>query len=441
MRRLLAACLVTLAPLAALAEDVTHFTLDNGMDVVVIEDHRAPVVTHMVWYRAGSADEEPGVSGVAHFLEHLLFKGTDTMAPGEFSATVARNGGSDNAFTSYDYTAYFQRIAADRLDLVMGMEADRMVNLRLDEADIVTERNVILEERNQRVENSPPALYREQKGALQYLNHPYGVPIIGWRHEVAALGLGDALAYYRRYYAPNNAILVVAGDADPEEVRALAERHYGVIPANPDLPPRARPQEPPHLAERRMTLRDPRVSQPYLSRSYLAPERDSGAQERAAALTLLAELLGGGQTAVLTQELQFERRIAVQAGAWYSGMSLDDTTFDLAVVPAPGVTLAEAEAALDDVLTGFLETGPDAAHLARIKTQLRAQAIYDRDDASSLARRYGAALAQGLTVADVQAWPEILQAVSAEDIMAAARDVLDRRKSVTGWLMAPEVTQ
>ncbi|MBC7165363.1 MAG: insulinase family protein [Roseovarius sp.] len=441
MRRLLAACLVTLAPLAALAEDVTHFKLDNGMDVVVIEDHRAPVVTHMVWYRAGSADEEPGVSGVAHFLEHLLFKGTDTMAPGEFSATVARNGGSDNAFTSYDYTAYFQRIAADRLDLVMGMEADRMVNLRLDEADIVTERNVILEERNQRVENSPPALYREQKGALQYLNHPYGVPIIGWRHEVAALGLGDALAYYRRYYAPNNAILVVAGDADPEEVRALAERHYGVIPANPDLPPRARPQEPPHLAERRMTLRDPRVSQPYLSRSYLAPERDSGAQERAAALTLLAELLGGGQTAVLTQELQFERRIAVQAGAWYSGMSLDDTTFDLAVVPAPGVTLAEAEAALDDVLTGFLETGPDAAHLARIKTQLRAQAIYDRDDASSLARRYGAALAQGLTVADVQAWPEILQAVSAEDIMAAARDVLDRRKSVTGWLMAPEVTQ
>jgi len=441
MRRLLAACLVTLAPLAALAGDVTHFTLDNGMDVVVIEDHRAPVVTHMVWYRAGSADEEPGVSGVAHFLEHLLFKGTDTMAPGEFSATVARNGGSDNAFTSYDYTAYFQRIAADRLDLVMGMEADRMVNLRLDEADIVTERDVIIEERNQRVENSPPALYREQKSALQYLNHPYGVPVIGWRHEMAALGLGDALAYYRRYYAPNNAILVVAGDADPEEVRALAERHYGVIPANPDLPDRARPQEPPHLAERRMTFRDPRVSQPYLSRSYLAPERDSGAQERAAALTLLAELLGGGQTAVLTQKLQFERQVAVQVAAWYSGMSLDSTTFDLVVVPPPGVTLAEAEAAMDDVLTGFLETGPDAAHLARIKTQLRAQAIYERDDASSLARRYGAALAQGLTVADVQAWPEILQAVSAEDIMTAARDVLDRRRSVTGWLMAPEVTQ
>ncbi|PKQ13849.1 MAG: peptidase M16 [Alphaproteobacteria bacterium HGW-Alphaproteobacteria-1] len=441
MRRLLAACLVTLVPLAAVAEDVTHFTLDNGMEVVVIEDRRAPVVTHMVWYRAGSADETPGVSGVAHFLEHLLFKGTKTMAPGEFSATVARNGGSDNAFTSYDYTAYFQRIAADRLDLVMGMEADRMVNLQLDEADILTERDVIIEERNQRVENSPSALYREQKSALQYLNHRYGVPIIGWRHEMETLGLDDALAYYRRYYAPNNAILVVAGDADPEEVRALAEKHYGVIPANPDLPERARPQEPPQLAERRMTFHDPRVSQPYVSRSYLAPERDSGAQERAAALTLLAELLGGGQTAVLTQKLQFESRIAVQVGAWYSGMSLDSTTFDLVVVPAPGVTLAEAEAAMDDVLTGFLETGPDAAHLDRIKTQVRAQSIYERDDASALAQRYGAALAQGLTVADVQAWPDILQAVSAEDIMTAARDVFDRRQSVTGWLMAPEVTQ
>ncbi|MBC7131620.1 MAG: insulinase family protein [Roseovarius sp.] len=441
MRRLLVACLMILAPLAAAAQEVTRFTLENGMEAVVIEDHRVPVVTHMVWYRAGSADETPGVSGVAHFLEHLLFKGTGTLAPGEFSATVARHGGTDNAFTSYDYTAYFQRIAADRLDLVMRMEADRMVNLQLDEADILTERDVIIEERNQRVENNPAALFREQMGAVQYLNHPYGVPVIGWRHEMEALGLDDALAFYRRHYAPDNAILVVAGDADPEAVRALAERHYGAIPANPDRPERARPQEPPQLAERRVTLRDPRVAQPYVSRSYLAPGRDSGAQERAAALTLLAELLGGGQTSVLTRKLQFEQQIAVQAGAWYSGLSLDATTFDLAVVPAPGVTLAEAEAALDDVLAGFLETGPDPAHLERIRTQLRAQEIYDRDNTAALARRYGAALTQGLTVADVAAWPAILQSTGPEEIMAAARDVLDRRRSVTGWLMAPEVTQ
>jgi len=324
---------------------------------------------------------------------------------------------------------------------VMGMEADRMVNLQLRDEDIATERDVIIEERNQRVENSPSALFREQLGAAQYLNHPYGVPIIGWRHEMEALDRDAALDFYRQYYAPNNAILIVAGDADPDEVRALAEKHYGPIPANPDLPERARPQEPPQLAERRLSYSDPRVSQPYLARSYLAPERDSGAQDEAAALTLLAALLGNGQTSVLNETLQFERRVAVQVGAWYSGMSLDDTSFDLVVVPASGVTLDEAEAALDDVLAGFLETGPDPEHLERIKTRLRAQEIYERDDVSALARRYGQALTQGLTAADVQAWPDILQDTTAEEIMDAARAVLDRRTSVTGHLMAPEVTQ
>jgi len=441
MRRLIVALLMVIPFGPAWAGPVTGFTLDNGMEVVVIEDHRAPAVTQMVWYRAGSADEAAGVSGVAHYLEHLMFKGTDTLDPGEFSATVARNGGNDNAFTSYDYTAYFQRIAADRLGLVMEMEADRMVNLQLGAQDIVTERDVILEERNQRVDNNPAALFREQMGATQYLNHPYGVPIIGWRHEMEALDREAALDFYRQYYAPNNAILIVAGDADPDEVRALAETHYGPIPANPDLSARTRPQEPPQLAERRLSLRDARVSQPYLARSYLAPERDSGAQDEAAALTLLAALLGNGQTSVLNEKLQFESRIAVQTGAWYSGMSLDDTSLNFVVVPAPGVTLDEAEAALDDVLTGFLETGPDPEHLERIKTRLRAQEIYERDDVSALARRYGQALTQGLAVADVQAWPDILQDTTAEEIMDAARAVLDRRTSVTGHLMAPEVTQ
>jgi zinc protease len=441
MRRLIVALLLVIPFGPAWAGPVTNFTLDNGMEVVVIEDHRAPAVTQMVWYRAGSADEPPGMSGVAHFLEHLLFKGTETLEPGEFSATVARHGGTDNAFTSYDYTAYFQRIAADRLGLVMEMEADRMANLRLSDDDIATERDVILEERNQRVENSPAALFRERMGATQYLNHPYGAPIIGWRHEMEALDRAAAVDFYSTYYAPNNAILIVAGDADPEEVRALAEKHYGPIPANPDLPERIRPQEPPQLAERRLILRDPRVSQPYVARSYLAPERDSGAQREAAALTLLAALLGNGQTSVLNEALQFEQSIAVQVGAWYSGMSLDDASLDFVVVPAPGVTLAEAEAALGEVLTGFLETGPDPEHLERIKSQLRAQEIYERDDVTALAQRYGRALTQGLTVADVQAWPDILQETTDEEIMDAARNVLDRERSVTGYLMAPEVTQ
>lgn len=438
----LALSLLIVVPRPALAdEQVTDFTLDNGMEVVVIEDHRAPVVVHMVWYRAGSADEPPGASGIAHFLEHLMFKRTETMESGEFSRTVARNGGRDNAFTSYDYTGYFQRVAADRLGLMMQMEADRMVNLRLDDAEIATEREVIIEERNQRVENSPAALFREQKDAVQYMNHRYGVPIIGWRHEMVSLDREDVLAFYERFYAPNNAILVVAGDVTPDEVRALAEEHYGPIPANPDLDARTRPTEPPQTAERRITFRDARVAQPYVSRSYLAPERDSGAQETAAALTILAEVLGSGTTSVMAEALQFDSQIATFTGAFYSGMSLDKTTFDVVVVPSEGVTLEEAEAAMDKVLADFLTTGVDAEQLERIKMQLRAAQIYARDNVDSIANRYGRALTQGLSVDDVQAWPDILQAVTADDVMAAARMVLDREQAVTGWLMAEEVTQ
>jgi len=444
MRQFIACLILALAaalPAAAAEDQVTTFTLDNGMDVVVIEDHRAPVAMHMVWYRAGAADEAPGVSGVAHFLEHLLFKATETMAPGEFSAVVARNGGSDNAFTSYDYTAYFQRVAADRLGLMMKMESDRMVNLRLTEEDIAAERDVILEERNQRVENNPGALFREQANAAQYLNHPYGTPIIGWRHEMRTLDMEKALDFYKTYYAPNNAILIVAGDVLPDEVRALAEEHFGKLPANPDLPERARPQEPRQMAERRLVFEDPRVAQPYVIRSYLAPERDSGAQEKAAALDLLAEILGGGTTSLLAEKLQFETQRAVSTSAYYGATSLDDTTFGLAVVPAPGVTLQQAEEAMDEVITTFLEEGVDSEQLARIKMQVRAAEIYARDDVGSLANRYGRALTQGLTVEDVQAWPDILEAVTEEDIMTAARELFESDNSVTGWLTAPEVTQ
>ena len=423
-------------------EAVSSFTLDNGMQVIVVEDHRAPVLQHMVWYRAGSADEPRGSSGVAHFLEHLLFKATDTMESGELSATVAANGGRDNAFTSLDYTAFFQRVAADRLELMMRMESDRMVNLRLTERDIETERNVILEERNQRIENNPRALFGEQMNAVQFYNHRYGVPVIGWKHEMEVLSLEAALSYYGTYYAPNNAILVVSGDVDPEEVRRLADKYYGVIPANPDLPERARTQEPPQTAARRITYKDARVAQPYVSRSYLAPERDSGAQEKAAALYLLAEILGGGTTSFLTERLQFDSKLAVYSGAFYGGQALDDTTFDVIVVPAEGVSLAEAEEAMDAALAAFIETGVDPDQLDRIKMQLRASQIYARDNVDGIANRYGRALASGLTVQDVQEWPDILQAVTGDDIIAAARDVLVPETSVTGWLMRDqEMTQ
>jgi zinc protease len=417
--------------------DVSTFSLDNGMDVVVIEDHRAPVVVHMVWYRAGAADEAPGVSGVAHFLEHLLFKATDTLESGEFSATVAANGGSDNAFTSQDTTAYHQRIAADRLGLMMQMEADRMVNIRLSEADILTEREVIIEERNQRTENNPGALFNEQMNAAQYLNHRYGVPIIGWMHEMVSLDKADALGFYNTYYYPNNAILVVSGDVEADEVKRLADIYYGAIPANPDLPERIRSAEPPQTAERRVIFRDARVAQEYVSRSYLAPERDPGDQHAAAALTLLAEVLGGGQTSYMTEKLQFEEQKAVFSGAFYRGTSLDETTFDIVVVPVPGLSLQEGEDAMDAVLSQFLVDGVDPEQLERIKYQLRASEIYERDNVDGVARRYGAAMSVGLSVDDIQAWPGILQAVTADDIMEAARNVFNREASVTGWLTRP----
>ncbi|MDF1856674.1 pitrilysin family protein [Pseudooceanicola sp.] len=445
MKLFAAVALILAAALPLRAEGVrdlvTSFTLSNGMDVIVVEDHRAPVVVHMVWYRAGSADETPGVSGVAHFLEHLLFKGTDTLAPGEFSKVVAENGGTDNAFTSFDYTAYHQRVAADRLELMMRMESDRMVNLRLDESDIATERDVIIEERNQRTENNAGALYREQANAAQFLNHRYGVPVIGWKHEMEQLSLADAMAYYQRFYTPNNAILVVAGDVTPNGVRTLAEQYYGALPPNTALPERVRPQEPPQTGARRITFRDPRVAQPYVIRSYLAPERDAGDQTQAAALTMLAEILGGGQASVLSEKLQFGTKQALYASAYYSGMSLDDTTFGVYIVPAEGVSLEQAEAALDQAIAEFMQEGVDAEQLARIKMQIHASEIYARDDVASIANRYGAALAQGLTVKDVQDWPELLDAVTAEDILEAARMVFDPEKSVTGWLMTEEMTQ
>ncbi len=423
------------------SEYISTFTLSNGLEVVVIEDHRAPVVVHMLWYRAGAADEPPGVSGIAHYLEHLLFKATDTLEAGEFSETVAANGGTDNAFTSYDYTAYYQRVAADRLGLMMQMEADRMVNLNIRQEDILAEREVVIEERNQRTDNNPNALFGEQASAALYLNHPYGIPIIGWKHEMESLSVEDALGFYKKFYAPNNAYLIVAGDVTPEEVEALALEHYGPIAANPDLKPRARPSEPPHLVARRMVFEDPRVAQPYVSREYLAPERDSGDQRTAAALMLGAQLLGGGQTSYMAKRLQFEEQRAVYSGAFYRGTSLDDTQFTTLVVPVPGVSLEEAEADMDKVIASFLDNPLDMDHLNRIKMQMRAQEIYARDNVQGLANAYGRALTSGLTIEDILDWPDVVQSITEDEIKTTLADVLDLRRSVTGWVKAPEAPE
>ena len=421
--------------LPAYADTVSTFKLDNGMDVVVIEDHRAPVVVHMVWYKVGASDEQPGHSGIAHFLEHLMFKGTDDVGPGEFSSIVEAQGGNDNAFTSNDYTAYHQRVASDRLDLMMTLEADRMRDLRLLEEDVLTERQVILEERSQRTDSDPGALLNEQMQAAQFMNHHYGIPVIGWRHEMEQLSRQDALEYYQANYAPNNAILVVAGDVDPNAVLEMAKLHYGPLKPSESVTPRIRPSEPPQLAERRVRYADERVAEPYVIRTYLAPERNAGDQKQAAALTMLAELLGGsGTTSVLARALQFDTQVATYSTAFYSGTSLDPDTFGLIVVPVPGVSLADAEQAMDNVVAQFLKDGVKPEDFARIKTQIKASTIYARDNAEGLAQDYGAALAIGLTVDDVKSWPDLLQSVTEADVMAAAELVLNRNNAVTGWL-------
>lgn len=440
MKYAVSAALIALSS-PAVAAEVSHYELENGMEVVVLEDHRAPVVAHTVWYKIGAADEPMGKSGIAHFLEHLMFKGTDDLAAGELSETVTRNGGSDNAFTSWDYTAYYQRVAADRLGLMMQMEADRMRDLEMTEDDVKTERQVILEERNQRIDNDPGALFREQTRAAQYLNHPYGIPIIGWRQEMEQLSRDDAFNFYHRYYAPNNAILVVAGDVDPDEVYKLAQEWYGPLEPTPGLGERVRPQEPPQLAERRMAMTDARVAQPTVMRSYLAPERDPGDQTKAAALEILASLLGGNSTtSYLARKLTFEDQTAIYAGAYYDGASIDDTTFGLVIVPSPGVPMQEAEDALDAAVAQFIADGIDLDQFERLKTKLRANLIYAEDDVEGQARRYGEELALGLSLEDIEAWPDILQAVTPEDVMAAAHEVFDRRRAVTGWLM-PEMNE
>ena len=436
-----ALCLLIVAGFAAPAGagvfNPETFTLANGMQVVVVPNHRAPVVVHMVWYRVGAADDPAGKSGLAHFLEHLMFKGTEKVPGDEFARTVARNGGNQNAFTSADYTGYFQKVSKDRLALVMELEADRMVNLVLTDAAVLPERKVVLEERRSRTDNEPGALLREQVSAAQYLAHPYRMPIIGWEHEIRSLTTADALAFYRRYYAPDNAVLIVAGDVTAAELRPLAEQTYGAIPAR-GVEPRQRVQEPPQRAARRVELRDARVRQPAWNRSYLAPSYTAGAREHAYALQVLAVILGGGATSRLYRALVVEQKIAASAGAWYGATSLDVSRFGFYASPARGVEVATVEAAVDAEIARLLADGVTAQEVARVTARLVRESVYARDSVSTSARIFGAALASGRTVDDVEAWPERIAAVTAAAVDAAARAVLRPETSVTGVLLPGE---
>ena len=419
---------------AAQAADVASFTLDNGMEVVVVPDHRAPVVTHMVWYRVGSADEQPGKSGIAHFLEHLMFKGTATHPAGEFSQVVGKLGGQENAFTSQDYTAYFQRVAKEHLGTVMEFEADRMTGLVLTDEVVLPERDVVLEERRMRTDNDPSSQLSEAAQAAMYVNHPYGHPIIGWEDEIKQLNREDALAFYRRFYTPNNAILVVAGDVEPDEVKKLAEATYGKVERRAETAERVRPAEPTPRAERRLVLADPRVGQPNLSRAYLVPSYRQ-AKEESVALDVLSQVLGGGSTGRLYRTLVVEKGLAANAGAWYQSTALDATRFGISATPRPEVTMEALEAALDEAIGDLAKNGPAADELERAKTRLVAEAIYAQDNQATLARIYGAALTTGSTPEDVKIWPDMVKTVTAEQVRDAARRYLVPARAVTSELL------
>jgi zinc protease len=413
---------------------VSSFTLDNGLDVVVVPDRRVPVVTHMIWYRNGSADDPVGQSGIAHFLEHLMFKGTNRHPAGEFSQVVSALGGQENAFTSFDYTAYFQRVAREHLKTMMEFEADRMTGLVLDEAVVGPERNVVLEERRMRVETDPAAQLSEAMAAALFVRHPYGTPIIGWMHEIESLDREHALSYYRRFYTPENAILVVAGDIGPDEVRRLSEDTYGRVTPFGERPIRRRPREPEPRAARHIEIADPKVEQPTLQRLYLTPSSRTAQGRDSAALELLAEMLGGGPTSYFYRKLVMERGVAVNAGAWYMGSSIDDTRFSVYAVPAEGVSLADLEEAVDGALKAIPAAALEADAVERAKTRLVAETIYSTDSQSSLARIYGSVLAIGETIEEVRRWPDDIEAVTRLDLAGVAERFLVPPRSVTGYL-------
>ncbi|MBX3596054.1 MAG: insulinase family protein [Rhizobiaceae bacterium] len=423
------------APAKEALNGVSSFMLDNGMQVVVIPDHRAPVVTHMVWYKVGSADEPPGKSGIAHFFEHLMFKATKNHPAGEFDRKVAEIGGDGNAFTSDDYTAYIQTVSPEALPTMMAYESDRMRNLVLTDDVIGTERDVILEERASRVDNDPGALLAEEVDATLYQNHPYRIPIIGWKQEIEQLNRTDAVAFYDRYYAPNNAILVVAGDTTAERVKELASQTYGRVARGPDIAARQRPQEPEQNTSRTVTLTDARVSVPSFSKRWIVPSYRTAAPGEAEALDLLSEILGGGTRSRLYQRLIVEEGTASSAGAFYQGTMYDETAFGVYGAPQGADGLATVEKAIDAEIARIVKDGVSADELERAKTRFRRSVIFARDNSTGMANLYGSSLATGSTLKDIEEWPQRIEAVTPEQVQAVATKYLVPGKSVTGYLL------
>jgi len=435
MKRSLAAGLLALFASHAAAEEAawapSTFTLSNGMDVVVLPDHRAPVVTHMVWYKVGAADEAPGKSGIAHLFEHVMFQQTKNLGPGEFDKIVSRSGGQNNAFTSWDYTAYFERVHKAQLGTMMGLEAERMVNLVINddpEGPFISERDVVKEERRQRIENNPGAILQEKALSALWKGHPYEITVIGKMEEVAALTPQDGLDFYTEYYSPANAILVVAGDVTPDEVRALAEEHYGAIPASgAEHGPRKWQSVAPLAETVLLTHADPKVRQPNWSRYYLGVSQRRQPDE-ALALDVGLEILGGGMTSRLYQSLVEQQQLAISASTFAWTTLHDEGPAVISASPAPGVTLETLEAAVMAEVEKVLTEGFTEAEVIRARNKLAADAIYGRDSQSGMAETFGSWLALGGKVEDILGYPDAVRAVTPEEALAAVRAVFAPEK-------------
>ena len=410
----------------------TRFVLENGLELVVIEDHRRPVVAHFIYYRVGSMDEDPGKTGLAHFLEHLMFKGTANIESGAFSSLVTKYGGRDNAFTAKDHTAYFQVVSSDKLGEMMEMEADRMNNLSFDDAIARSELAVVLEERLSRVENRPAGILYETLNAALYLSHPYRRPVIGWKPEISALTRADAMKFYRTWYKPNNAIVVISGDVRPEDALALAKVSYGKIPGG-SLPSKQIFHEPEHTSPRRVIHEDTRVRQSSFQRLYLAPAYNGRAREPYA-LDVLAEVLGG-ETGTIYKALVIQAKKALNATFWYDGSGRDFGSSGLYALPLPGISLDTLEKEMQEVIENLLQNGIAETEVEAAKKRLLAEAIFARDSLEGPARIVGDSLINGSTIDDVEAWPERIQAVTKMEVDKAAKSLFRLERSATGWLI------
>lgn len=426
------------SPALAQVFNPTSFTLENGLQVVVVENHRAPVINHMIVYRVGAKDEPIGKSGIAHFMEHLMFKGTPKIPAGEFSQIVRSIGGQDNAFTTQDYTAYFQSVAREHLPLVMEMEADRMTNLALTDEIVAVERDVIIKERGQRTDNDPIGAFWEDINNLIFVNHPYAIPVIGWRHEIENLSKTDIETFYQKWYAPNNAIVLISGDINVKEAKNLVREYYAPIEIK-TLPNRVDTTIPSLTGQRRLIKQSPRIQQPLWSRHYRAPQSTVDTIKDSDALLFFADIFGGGATGILYQKLVVEQKIATNAFISYSAQSIGPARFSFIITPAEGINVEGLDLAVNAVLDEFFKNGISEQKISETAESLKIQSIFARDTLTGAGRILGGALASGLDIKTVEDWPKRVDAIQATDVMTAARKLLtDPHNLPVSGIMIPE---